>query len=137
LEQIKKNQPSLEEAYTREIASVIHTVSKKYNIKAHKIAAIAMQESSYQLDAKNCYKIKGKERCDYCMMQINDRTADSFGFDKERLTTDLHYCVDAGAQVLRDFKRMYGNKELEWWTRYNSSDDEKRQLYKEKVERWL
>lgn len=137
LEQIKKNHPNLEESYVREVASVIQTVSKKHNIKPYKIAAIAMQESSYQLDATNCYKVKGKERCDYCMMQINDRTAKNFGFDKERLMTDLNYCVEAGAKVLKDFKRMYGKKELEWWTRYNSSDDEKRQIYKEKVERWL
>jgi hypothetical protein len=137
LEQIKKNHPNLEASYTRELASTIHNVSKKYNLKAYKIAAIAMQESSYQLDAVNCYKIRGKESCDYCMMQINDRTAENFGFDKERLVSDLNYCLEAGAQVLKDFKRMYGKKEVEWWTRYNSSKDEKRELYKTKVERWL
>ena len=137
LKQIKKNHPNLEDSYTRELASVIQTVSKKHNIKAEKIAAIAMQESSYKLDAINCYKVKNKGRCDYCMMQINDRTAKNFGFDKERLMTDLNYCVEAGVKVLKDFKRMYGKKEDKWWTRYNSSNPEKREIYEDKVERWL
>lgn len=137
LRQIKKNHPNLKESYTRELASIIQEVSKKHNLKPNKIAAIAMQESAYQLDAENCYQVNGKKRCDYCMMQINDKTAKSFGFDKERLMTDINYCVEAGALVLKDFKRMYGKKELEWWTRYNSSDDDKRATYKERVERWL
>lgn len=137
LKQIKKNHPSLDEEYSRQIASAITVVSKKHNIKADKIAAIAMQESTYQLDATNCYTINGKKRCDYCMMQINDRTAKNFGFDKKRLMTDIQYCVEAGALVLKDFKRMYGKKEAKWWTRYNSSNPEKREIYEDKVERWL
>jgi hypothetical protein len=43
---------------------------------------------------------------------------------------DLEYSVKAGAIVLADFKRMYGEKEKDFWTRYNTSHPEKRQKYK-------
>lgn len=137
LKQIQKNNPKIEKKRVRELASVIEIVSKRHGIKAQKVAAIAMQESSYKLDEKACYEIKGKVSCDICMMQINDRTAAAFGFDEARLRTDLEYCVEAGVLVLKDFKRMYGSKEDEWWTRYNASNPEKREIYLAKVSRYF
>jgi membrane-bound lytic murein transglycosylase MltF len=137
MKQIKKNHPRLNEKIVRDVASAIEIVSKKHNLKPERLAAIAMQESTYQLNEVSCFWIKGVKRCDYCMMQINDRTADNFGFDKDRLLSDTQYCIEAGAKILKDFKRMYGKKEANWWTRYNSSKDHKRDEYKIKVERWL
>lgn len=137
LKQIQKNHPKLSKEFTDELASVIELVSKRHGIKAQKVAAIAMQESSYKLDEKVCYEVKGKITCDICMMQINDRTAKAFGFDQDRLRTDLEYCVEAGVLVLKDFKRMYASKEEQWWTRYNTSNSEKREIYLAKVSRYF
>jgi hypothetical protein len=71
------------------------------------------------------------------MMQINDRTIKRFGFDQERLMTDLPYCVDAGAKVLSELKHRYGKREQDYWTRYNAVTPVKRDLYKTLVERWM
>lgn len=137
LKQIQKNHPTLKSEFANNLANAIEDASKKHGIKANKLVAIAMQESTYQLDAVGCYEIKGKIVCDYCMMQINERTVKAFGFDQERLLTDLNYCVEAGALVLKDFKRMYASKEDQWWTRYNSSNSEKREIYLAKVSRYF
>jgi soluble lytic murein transglycosylase-like protein len=137
LRQIKKNHPKIDTQFARKLAVVVEDVSKKYKIKADKLLAIARQESAYDLNAKNCYVVKGKMRCDYCMMQINDKTIKAFGFDQKRLMTDVRYCVEAGAKVLQDFRHMYGSKEDDYWTRYNSSNDEKREIYRLAVSRWF
>ena len=74
---------------------------------------------------------------DFGISQIYYKTARSFDFDLELLTTDLTYSIEAGAKVLVDFKKRYGRRELDWWTRFNASSPIKRQKYKELVERWL
>lgn len=137
LKQIQKNQPKIDLSYAKYLAVTIERISKKYRIKPAKVVAIAMQESSYTLDAKNCYMVKGKMRCDYCMMQINDKTIEAFGFDHKKLMTDVEYCVEAGVRVLNDFRRMYGQSEEDFWTRYNSSNPEKRLIYGQKVARFF
>lgn len=137
LKQIQKNKPKIDPKLARKIASVVEVVAKRHGIKAEKIIAIAMQESSYTLNAKSCFYIKGQLRCDMCMMQINDKTAKAFGFDQERLMTDLEYCIEAGALVLKDFKRMYSGKDQEWWTRYNASNPEKRTIYRNLVAQYF
>lgn len=116
---------------------MVERVSKKHNVKPDKVIAIAMQESSYKLNAKNCYMIAGKLSCDYCMMQINDRTVKAFKFNVDKLMTNIEYCIEAGVKVLSDFKRMYGHKEKDFWTRYNSSNPEMRQIYLKKVQKYL
>ncbi len=96
-----------------------------------------MQESAYTLNAKNCYRINGKIHCDFCMMQINDRTIKRYGFDQHTLMTNTAYCVEAGATVLADMRRMYGKRDKEWWTRYNANDKEMRVIYRDLVNRWM
>lgn len=96
-----------------------------------------MQESGYVLDAKQCYKIRGRIRCDFCMMQINDHTIKRYGFDQERLMKDLPYCVNAGVKVLSDLKKRYGKREKTYWSRYNAVNPEKRENYQQLVERFL
>lgn len=128
----------MKENEVRELASLFEEVSKKHKLRPERLAAIARQESAYKLDAVNCYTAKGKKRCDYCMMQINDKTAENFGWDIELLTSDIKYCVEAGATVLKDFKKRYHKTEPDdFWTRYNSSHPEKREKYKRNVEKWL
>lgn len=125
--QIIKNNPTLNDQYAKELSIIVDKWALKYGIQPDRLAAILAQESMYRLNAVN------KRSRDYGIAQINHRTMINFGFDKRLLLTDLEYSVKAGAIVLADFKRMYGHREQDYWTRYNSSDPERRQEYKELV----
>lgn len=132
--QIIKNHPRLDKNYAMTLSNAIYWTAKIHNIDPKKYAAILAQESMYNLKARNCSDGVCK---DYGIAQINVNTAKAFNFDVKRLTTDLHYSLNAGAIVLADFKRMYGEKDQEYWTRYNSSDKTKRKKYKTLVARYL
>ena len=119
------------------MASIFADAAEKYGVDAHRLAAIAMQESGYVVDAKNCYKINDKTHCDYCMMQINDQTIKRYKMDADLLMKDHGYCIEAGAAVLADFKERYSKKDKNWWSHYNSSDPELRRVYERLVNRWL
>lgn len=129
--QIIKNSPKIDQGYALELAQHINEAAKEFGIKPHRLTAIIAQESRYKLDAVN-YASK-----DYGIAQINHKTIKTFGFDKDKLLTDLSYSIKAGAIVLSDFKRMYGKKEEDYWTRYNSSDSTKREQYKQLVMRFM
>jgi len=72
-------------------------------------------------------------------------TIKAYGFDKNRLLTNLEYSVNAGAKVLSWFHKVYKRKETNWFCRYNvgtGSLKDKARLkrcltYKNKVRRWL
>lgn len=103
-----------------------------------------MQESAYKISAKNIRcgisMTTGEKDCvvvDYGIGQINYKTIKHFKFDQTKLLSNLEYSVEAAAIVLADFKRMYGHKETEYWTRYNSSTKSKRQIYKQLVARYM
>lgn len=130
-DQVVKNHPKIDRMYAREVANAIQKVAKEMGIKPERLAAILAQESRYTLNAVN------KRSRDYGIAQINHKTIESFGFDKQRLLTDLEYSVKAGAIVLADFKRMYGKREKNYWTRYNSSNPDKRKKYEILVARYL
>lgn len=130
-EQVVKNHPKIDRRYALEVATAIQKVAKEMGIKPERLAAILAQESRYTLNAVN------RKSKDYGIAQINHKTIESFGFDKQKLLTDLEYSVKAGAIVLADFKRMYGKREKNYWTRYNSSDPEKRKEYEVLVARFL
>ena len=85
----------------------------------------------------NPQSVESKICADFGMSQIYYKTANSFGFNINKLTTDLEYSVEAGAIVLADFRKRYANRELDWWTRYNASSRTKRNIYKQLVERYL
>jgi len=129
--QILSNKPEIDKVKAKQIAHHISMVNIRYKIPKRIYAAILMQESRYKLNAVN------KKSNDYCMAQINIRTARAFNFDKKRLLTDLKYCIEAGAIVLADFKRMYAHKENTWFTRYNSSNPKKRKIYFSKISEWM
>lgn len=132
--QIVKNNPKIDLNYAMRLSNVINKVAIELDINPKKYAAILAQESMYKLDAKNCWD---NECHDYGIAQINKKTIQAFKFDKNKLLTDLEYSVKAGAIVLADFKRMYGTKEEDFWTRYNTSCPDKRQKYKQLVTRYL
>lgn len=129
--QIMRNQPGISWAYAKRMSRSIERWASVYELEPERLNAIIAQESQYELGAIN------KESGDYGLSQINHKTIDAFGFDKDRLLRDMDYSVMAGAKVLADFKRMYGHKEEDWWTRYNSSRTHKRQKYKIDVMRYM
>ncbi len=90
-----------------------------------------MQESAYKVSAQN------NRSKDYGIGQINHRTVKRFRLNKTLLLSDISYSVDAAGMVLADFKRMYGKREASYWTRYNSGQDTKREIYKRLVSRYL
>lgn len=144
LKQIKKNSPKLKADYARNLAFVIEKHATKYGVAPKVLTAMLMQESSYKLSAKNLKCgisiTTGKKDCvvvDLGIGQINHKTVVNFKFDQNKLMSDLNYSVEAAAIVLADFKRMYGKKEIEYWTRYNASDKDKRQVYKNLVARYF
>lgn len=125
--QIIKNRPKLNENYVTSLKVAIHKSCIKYKIPCNVYTAILMQESKYILDSFN------PDTKDHGISQINEKTAIAFGFDIHKLHTNLEYSVEAGAIVLADFRRMYGKKELDFWTRYNSSRPTQREIYKSLV----
>ncbi len=103
-----------------------------------------MQESAYKLSAKNIKcgtsMYTGKKDCiiiDYGIGQINHKTINTFKFDQDKLLSNLDYSIEAAAIVLSDFKRMYGKKEVDYWSRYNSSNVQARLNYKRRVTRYM
>jgi len=81
--------------------------------------------------------IEDKVCADFGMSQIHYQTIKRYSIDFNRLTTDVKYSIEAGAKVLSDFKKRYGHKEKDWWTRYNANNNIKRDIYKQLVERFL
>lgn len=124
--QIKKNAPHLDSKYAMKLSNVIYKMHKKHNIPRDVFTAILRQESGYSLEARGCHwgiPVGGTEAvktcADFGIAQINWKTAERYGFDLNKLTTDLEYSVEAGAIVLRDFMKRFKKKDLNWWTRYN------------------
>lgn len=131
-DQIVKNHPNINKKYAMKLSNKLHLIAKKYKINPRRYAAILAQESMYSLAAKNC---RGDICEDFGIAQINKKTALAYGFNLEKLTSDLEYSLIAGAIVLADMKKMY-NKEVDWWTRYNSSNSLKRKKYQTLVMRY-
>lgn len=74
---------------------------------------------------------------DFGIGQIYYKTVEGYGFELDKLMEDLDYSVKAAAQVLHDFKKRYGKRESDYWTRYNASSKEKREIYKHLVVRYF
>lgn len=137
--QIKKNMPMLSDEYVRVVSRAIYNASYEHGVPGRIYTAILMQESNYRIGAKAC----NKYGCDYGIAQINEKTIEAYGMDKDRLMYDLSYSVEMGAKVLSWFRKTYEAKEPEdWFLRYNCGTKKslKRktcQEYKRKVRRWL
>jgi len=165
--QIKKNAPKLNKEEVLKLSNVIHKISRKYNLPTRIFVGILAQESGYKLEATGChkglvrelkpelrntnssgellvtytesmYEMKEIKVCaDFGIGQIYYKTAQSFQFDLNKLTTDLEYSINASAKILADFQKRYSTREVDWWTRYNASSKIKRKIYKTLVERYL
>jgi len=129
--QILKNQPTIEANYAVRLSNAILDASMRHRVNPHKIAAILAQECRYRLNCIN------KVTKDYGIGQINHKTIKAFNMDQKRLLTDLEYSVEMAVIVLADFKRMYGKREKDWFTRYNSSKPDKRKHYGELIARFM
>ena len=145
--QIKRNNPKIKNHHAMYLSNVIYKVTKKYKLNPQIFTAILAQESRYKLEARNCTsgydksllpdKVEIKVCSDYGIGQIYYKTAEAYNLDINRLLYDLEYSVEAGAIVLSDFKKRYGHKEDDYWSRYNSSTKTKRNIYKQLVARFL
>ena len=140
--QIVNNKPSINRHYALKLSNLVHRIAKKRKIDARIYTAILMQESGYNLRATNCKSIPSDTSfkyvlcTDYGISQIYFVTARSYRMDIPRLTKDLHYSLDMGAMVLRDFMVRYRHEEY-YWTRYNASSTHKRAIYRGLVRRYL
>lgn len=142
--QIKKNRPKISNKYAMKLSNIIYRSTRVHRIPPRIFTAILAQESGYRLEAMGCHRGLDRETyaevricSDFGIGQIYFKTARSYKFDIEKLTTDLEYSVDAAAQVLSEFKMRYERKEVDWWTRYNARSRFKRDMYKKFVERFF
>lgn len=151
LRQILKNNPRINQKYAHKLAKVIVSKSVKYKIPARTLTAILMQESAYNLSAKNITcgiktSDSDKETCivtDFGISQIHYKNIKRFGFNKKRLVTDLDYSVDSGAKVLATYSRYSKTEPKSWYSRYNCGVKSKSYLrdecilYKSRVDRYM
>lgn len=93
---------------------VIQVVGYERRIDPKLLEAILTVESNLDVSAIN------HKTLDYGIGQINYRTIASYKFNKERLTKDEFYSVDAAAQVLLALQKQYAKREpATWLCRYN------------------
>lgn len=131
---VTKNNPNLTKKEASRISVSIVRKTKKYDLPRGIFTAILAQESMYGLSAKNC----SLGKCtDIGISQIHISTIERYKFDKNKLLTDLDYSIEAGCIVLKDFMIKYGNKEKNWYSRYNSSKALARRKYEKSIKRFL
>ncbi len=129
--QILKARPGIEAAYALKLANSIYEVARAFKIEPKLLTAILAQESMFKTEAINL------KSHDYGLAQINHKTAKLYHFDLKRLQIDPKYSIWAAGVILNDFHKMYGHKEKDAWTRYNSSKPDKREAYKVLVARYM
>jgi len=95
------------ERYAQEII----WIANKHAMDPILIAAIVDVESKFRARAISSTK-------DYGAMQVNERTAKSLDKDPEELLT-FYSGVDAGTSVLKNIKRKYALRDINWICRYN------------------
>jgi soluble lytic murein transglycosylase-like protein len=140
---IIKISPKINKSLAFRISNKIYKYSKKYGVDSRILTAILRQESNFNLQAKGCHfgideNFEEKTVCsDFGMSQIYIKTAKRYGFDIKRLTEDVGYSIECGAIVLKDIKKRYGEKENNYWSRYNALSKTKRELYEKLVGRYL
>ena len=145
--QITENMPGIDKTYAMRLSDIIYKMHRKYHIPTRVFTAILRQESGYSLEAKGKHcglNKKGEKNCiytDFGISQIHWKTAELWGFDIKRLTTDLEYSVEAGAIILHDVMERFEAKDMNWWTRYNcgfrsTTKRDTCQIYKKLVERY-
>jgi soluble lytic murein transglycosylase-like protein len=101
VEQILKNNPTLDPFYAHELAFTIDKYADKYKFPANVFAGMIMVESSYKLDAVN------KKSNDFGLCQVNIWHVKKKGLSIERLLTDVDYSVKQGAIIFSWFYKTY------------------------------
>ncbi len=167
--QIIKNKPTINKKYAMRLSNVIYNATRKYHLPPRIFTAILMQESNYRLGATGCHwgltlpqcstlkltSIKAKCKTnpelfrkevrvcsDFGIGQIHYKNIEAHKLNTTMLLTDLKYSIEASAIVLRDFKKRYERKDIDWWVRYNcgtkgSTERDTCRIYKKLVSRYL
>lgn len=113
--------------------NIFSKYAKKYNLDPFLLISIAKQESDFNLNSKNGYiRNNTFHVTDFCMMQIHYTNVAHMKLDSSRLLNDADYCISTGIKILLNFKGL-SSKDKFWWTRYNSSNPELREKYKNLV----
>lgn len=150
-QQILKNNPKIDKEFALKLSVIIQAKGKKYNIPPKLLSAILMQESTYMLEAIHVYcgfllPDDEKESCvrtDFGIAQIHYKNLSRFKLDRNLLTADLDYSVDAGAKLLADYTRFQKKEPKTYYCRYNQGNKPFKDIkedclaYKSKVDRYL
>jgi hypothetical protein len=129
---ITKLQPKIETTRAIKLATAIHRNASAIELDWRIAVAILYQESSLRMDPQNC--IKRKDCNDMGIGQVRYSVwGKALNLDRKRLLTDETYAIDAVFQVLGHYKTQYGDKELNWFTRYHSKTPELRFLYMKRL----
>lgn len=121
--QILINKPNIDKIYARKLALLINKTAIKHDFSPKLYAAILMQESAYNVKriAKTTGIHNGIEQSvetDFGISQIHYKTIKRYKFNRQKLTNNLEYSIEAGGKVLGDFKRKFKH-EKHWYLRYN------------------
>jgi len=131
---IEKHNPKVQNK--KYLAEVIVKHAKLNNVRPRILTAILMQESGFKVNAVS------KENKDFGIGQIYHTTLKSYGFNKQKLLTDIDYSVAAAAIVLGDMKKMKHKVDGDdYFVRYNCGfkraiTDSVCQRYKQLVSRY-
>lgn len=105
--------------------------TEKHKLDWRLVTAIFFQESSLHLDPQNC---KTNSCKDFGLGQVRIHVWDQvFDIDQKRILHDVDYSVYISVKVLADYKKRYGAKELNWFTRYHSNKPELRFVYMQRL----
>lgn len=104
---------------------IIAKVAKLNKIDPKLLIAIFYIESSINTNTVS-------NTFDYGIGQINKIKIDEYGFDKDRLLSDLEYSISSSVKILKDINKRYKH-EPNWYTRYHSNTPSKRSLYLDRL----
>jgi soluble lytic murein transglycosylase-like protein len=142
--QILQNNPSINKPYAFSLSNKIYKITRKYKIDSNIFTAILAQESMYNNDAKNCTKGLNKDFelqkvcTDIGIGQIHYSTVLRYDLEPKKIINDLDYSLNVAAKVLSDIKKRWIKKEpRDYWTRYNASTPEFREIYEINVKRFF
>lgn len=137
-----KLKPGIDLDYALKLSNAFVKVAKVKKLPVNLLVSIAMQESSFKLDAvRKVHGLTLEEEeyssawvaTDFCLMQINASNIKRMKLDASRLITDAEYCITAGALILNDSKSRFSKKEFDWFSRYNAVSNLHRTIYKNHI----
>lgn len=111
--QIRAAAPGLTVDQVTKVAASIRYSCRKHKIDCEIFTAILAQESRFKTNAYN------KKTQDYGIAQINIKTIRVHKWDSKKLTSDVEYSIDKGAEVLAWFHKRYSHEPY-WYCRYNN-----------------